>query len=198
MEFVIAACIVFLIGSTPTGLVIGKLYGCDLRKSGSGNIGATNALRTLGKKAGLLTFLGDLLKGLVPVLILTNQNISPALQQATPFLGLLIIIGHCFSPFLKFNGGKGVATSLGVFLAIVPLQSLLAVAVFAAIVKFSGYVSLGSICSLTFAAIAVMLTPNHNPETLVAIICTAALVITRHKANIQRLIAGQELPYKSA
>lgn len=193
---VIAACIVFLIGSTPTGLVIGKLYGCDLRKSGSGNIGATNALRTLGKKAGLLTFLGDLLKGFVPVIILSN--LTPTLQQATPFLGLLIIVGHCFSPFLKFNGGKGVATSLGVFLAIVPIQSLLAVAVFAAVVKLSGYVSLGSICSLTFAAIAVLLTPDHNPETLIAIIGAAALVITRHKANIQRLIAGQELPYKSA
>lgn len=196
MEFVIAACIVFLIGSTPTGLVIGKLYGCDLRKSGSGNIGATNALRTLGKKAGLLTFLGDLLKGFVPIIILSN--LTPTLQQAAPFLGLLIIVGHCFSPFLKFNGGKGVATSLGVFLAIVPIQSLLAVAVFAAVVKLSGYVSLGSICSLTFAAIAVLLTPDHNPETLIAIIAAAALVITRHKANIQRLIAGQELPYKSA
>src|SRR5512133_1146473 len=117
----------YLIGSVPTGLLLGKAYGIDVRKEGSGNIGATNLYRTLGRKVGVITLIGDCLKGLIPVVVVKMSSM-PAEYAA--WVGLAAFCGHVFSVFLKFKGGKGVATALGVFLALSPLAVAIALAVF--------------------------------------------------------------------
>src|SRR5512133_3233676 len=117
----------YLIGSVPTGLLLGKAYGIDVRKEGSGNIGATNLYRTVGRKVGGLTLVGDCLKGMLPVLAVKYSTLPP---EYAAWVGLAACCGHVFSVFLRFRGGKGVATALGVFLALSPLAVSIALAVF--------------------------------------------------------------------
>jgi len=132
----------YLLGSVPTGLLLGKLYGIDVRQEGSGNIGATNIYRTVGRKVGIITLVGDCLKGMLPVLLAWKMGLAEPMQA---WIGLAAFCGHVFSIFLLFKGGKGVATALGVYLALAPLAVLGAVLIFVVLVLIWRYISLGSI-----------------------------------------------------
>jgi glycerol-3-phosphate acyltransferase PlsY len=179
----------YLIGSIPTGLLLGKVYGIDVRTEGSGNIGATNLYRTVGRKVGIITLIGDCLKGLIPVMLV---KYSCGLQpEYAVWVGLAAFCGHVFSVFLKFKGGKGVATALGVFLALAPLALVAAVVVFAALMIIWRYVSLGSICAAATMPIAVALLGGSKILIIVTLVI-ALVVILRHHENIRRLLAGTE------
>ena len=191
----------YLIGSFPTSAIIAKLKGVpDLTKEGSGNLGATNVSRVIGKKFGLITLLIDAGKGFLPVFLAIDsfrQN-GYALQFMSVkdliFLFLIIIApvaGHCFSIFIKFKGGKGVATGLGVFLAVSPEAVLIAFLIFLAILFSSKYVSLASIVSAFFMPFLIFYTLK-NIYIFVASIFIAALIIYKHYPNIKRLVNGTE------
>lgn len=183
----------YLLGSIPTGLLLGKAYGIDVRKEGSGNIGATNLYRTVGRKVGAMTLAGDCLKGLLPVLAVKYSSLPP---DFAAWVGLAAFCGHVFSLFLKFKGGKGVATALGVFLALAPMAVAIAIAVFAAIMSSWRYVSLGSIAAAAIMPVAVALRGGNRALVTVTLII-AVIVILRHHENIRRLIAGTENRFKA-
>ncbi len=176
----------FLIGSIPSGFIIGQLQGKDIRRLGSGNIGATNVTRVLGKKAGILTLILDVLKGIVAIILFQNLP-----ESNVYLLGLAAIFGHCFSPFLKFKGGKGVATSLGVFLYLSPYQGLTVLIVFLISLKLTHYVSLSSILAALALPVAIYST-NYNLELFQVSLITSALIIYKHKENIERILKGTE------
>ena len=184
----------FVLGAVPFGLIAGKLRGIDLRKEGSGNIGATNALRLLGIVPGILVLLLDALKGLLPVIAARWLGLSSWWVVAA---GLCAALGHIFSPFLGFKGGKGVATSLGVLLGLSPLVAGCAAAAFFAVVFLTRYVSLGSIIGAATQAGMFALLPasylpgDPTPYRLFGII-VGVLVIVRHQSNIKRLLNGAE------
>jgi acyl phosphate:glycerol-3-phosphate acyltransferase len=135
--------VAFLIGSIPVGVLVGRARGVDIRKQGSGNIGATNALRVMGWKVGVPVLLADIAKGVVPVLLARQiTHDAPVWVTAT---GVAAVLGHCFSPFLAFSGGKGVATALGMILALDWRVGLIAIALFIVVMVFTRYVSLGSV-----------------------------------------------------
>jgi len=183
----------YLLGSVPTGLLLGKAYGIDVRKEGSGNIGATNLYRTVGRKVGILTLVGDCLKGLIPVIAVQNLMTSP---DYAAWVGLAAFCGHVFSIFLKLKGGKGVATALGVFLALAPLALAAAVAVFALLMLVWRYVSLGSVGAALVMPVAVALL-GGSKVVIVVTLLIAVIVVTRHRENIMRLLAGTESRFKA-
>lgn len=183
----------YLLGSIPTGLLLGKLYGIDVRSEGSGNIGATNLYRTVGRKVGILTLLGDCLKGLIPVLLVKNSGLPP---EYAAWVGLAAFCGHVFSLFLAFKGGKGVATALGVFLALSPLAVLFALLLFGGLMAKWRYVSLGSISAAALMPLAVALLGGGRELILVSLVISA-VVIVKHQANIRRLLAGTENRFKA-
>lgn len=195
-ELIILAVLVaaaYLVGSIPTGLLLGKVYGIDVRQEGSGNIGATNLYRTVGRKVGVITLAGDCLKGLIPVLAVKYSALP---TEYAAWVGLSAFCGHVFSLFLKFKGGKGVATALGVFLALAPMEVGIAIAVFAALMFIWRYVSLGSICAAAVMPVAVALLGGGRTLVVVTLLI-AAIVIIRHHENIRRLIAGTENRFKA-
>lgn len=183
----------YLLGSIPTGLLLGKAYGIDVRKEGSGNIGATNLYRTVGRKVGIITLVGDCLKGLLPVVAVTQY--LPHTNYAA-WVGLAAFCGHVFSVFLKFRGGKGVATALGVFLGLAPGAVAIAVAVFALLMLVWRYVSLGSIGAALIMPVAVALR-GGSPEVIAATVLIAVIVVVRHRENIARLLAGTENRFRA-
>ena len=185
--------VAYLVGSIPTGLILGKAYGVDVRSQGSGNIGATNLYRTVGRKVGVITLVGDCLKGFIPVMAV-NYSMLPS--DYAVWVGLAAFCGHVFSVFLKFKGGKGVATALGVFLALAPLAVVIAVCVFAVFMFVWRYVSLSSIAAATVMPIAVVLL-GGNRSLLVITLLIVSIVIMRHHGNISRLIAGTENRFKA-
>jgi glycerol-3-phosphate acyltransferase PlsY len=181
----------YLLGSIPTGLLLGKAYGIDVRKEGSGNIGATNLYRTVGRKVGVITLIGDCLKGLLPVLAVHSFR-----PEYAAWVGLAAFCGHVFSVFLKFKGGKGVATALGVFLALAPLAVGIALSVFVVLMWIWRYVSLGSIAAAATMPIAVMLLRGDSVLIAVTLII-AVIVVVKHHENIRRLLAGTESRFKA-
>ncbi|HEY5522700.1 MAG TPA: glycerol-3-phosphate 1-O-acyltransferase PlsY [Desulfuromonadaceae bacterium] len=183
----------YLIGSIPTGLLLGKAYGIDVRREGSGNIGATNLYRTVGRKVGIITLIGDCLKGLLPVLLVKASSLPP---EFAAWVGLAAFCGHVFPVFLKFKGGKGVATALGVFLALAPLAVAIAIALFAVLMFLCRYVSLGSISAAAAMPLAVYLLGESRTVTVVTLVI-AAIVIIRHHENIKRLLSGTENKFKA-
>jgi glycerol-3-phosphate acyltransferase PlsY len=183
----------YLLGSIPTGLLLGKLYGIDVRKEGSGNIGATNLYRTMGRKVGIITLIGDCLKGLLPVLLGWQLGMGEPLQA---WIGLAAFCGHVFSILLLFKGGKGVATALGVYLALAPLAVLAALGVFILLVAIWRYISLGSIAAAAAMPLIIWFSP-HSQELLIATAVISAIVIIKHHANISRLVAGTESKFKA-
>jgi glycerol-3-phosphate acyltransferase PlsY len=183
----------YLVGSIPTGVLLGKAYGVDVRKEGSGNIGATNLYRTVGRKVGIITLIGDCLKGLLPVLLV---KFSALPTEFAAWVGLAAFCGHVFSVFLKFRGGKGVATALGVFLALAPLAIAIAIAVFAVFMFLWRYVSLGSIAASTVMPLAVFFLGGGRTVTTVTFVI-ALIVIVRHHENIKRLLSGTENKFKA-
>ncbi|TCK02915.1 glycerol-3-phosphate 1-O-acyltransferase PlsY [Phorcysia thermohydrogeniphila] len=191
--FILACILAFVFGSIPFGFVIGKLKGVDVRQYGSGNIGATNVSRVLGKKYGALVLLLDALKGALPVLFLKVSGYSIEYQVVA---GLSAILGHCFSPFLKFRGGKGVATGLGVFLVVSPKVTLIAFLVFLSVFLTTRYVSLSSItAALSFPLVFRFLEKPSDFTSLILFI-TAFVVVGKHYQNIIRLLKGEEKKFK--
>ncbi len=183
----------YLLGSIPTGLLLAKAFGgVDIRSTGSGNIGATNVYRTLGRKVGIMTLVGDCLKGLVPVLVAKSLDFPDAWVAA---VGLAAFLGHVYTIFLGFKGGKGVATALGVFLGLSPLSVLAALVVFVLVLLKWRYVSLGSIVA---AAAMPVFVAVLDPRILVIAVTSviSCIVIHRHRENIRRLQAGTESKFK--
>jgi glycerol-3-phosphate acyltransferase PlsY len=178
----------YLVGSIPTGVIVGRMRGFDPRAVGSGNIGATNVVRAGGMTAAAITFTGDVLKGAIPVLVARAAGFQP---PAIAWVALAAFIGAICSVFLRFHGGKGIAAALGIWLIISPTAILIALAVFAVVVAISRIVSLASIAAAialppTVAAIGL---PHHY--LLLAILMTA-LALLRFRENIQRLSRGEE------
>jgi glycerol-3-phosphate acyltransferase PlsY len=191
-QFIVIAA-AYLIGSIPTGLLLGKAYGIDVRKEGSGNIGATNLYRTIGRKVGIITLIGDCLKGLLPVLVVKASSFP---LELAAWVGLAAFCGHVFSLFLKFKGGKGVATALGVFLALAPVAVTIAIGLFAVLMFVWRYVSLGSIAAAAAMPLAVCLLGGSRTITIVTFVI-ALIVIVRHHENIGRLLSGTENRFKA-
>ncbi|MGL1930995.1 MAG: glycerol-3-phosphate 1-O-acyltransferase PlsY [Desulfotalea sp.] len=186
----------YLAGAIPFGLVVGKMAGCDVRKAGSKNIGATNVSRLLGKKLGLLTLLLDSLKGFIPMLIATTFLPESDHKELIVCLsGLMGVVGHMFPIYLAFKGGKGVATGLGVFLYLSPLTAAISLVVFAASVFFSGFVSVGSLLASGLVPLWLYLLGASN-YTIITAALVALLIWVKHHANISRLIAGNEKSWK--
>jgi glycerol-3-phosphate acyltransferase PlsY len=190
----IALALAYVSGSIPFAYLVGKARGVDLRKQGSGNLGATNVFRVLGWKIGVAVFLADALKGALPVLLLPHQIASaldPRLWAIA--VGVAAIAGHVRPIFLRFGrGGKGVATAAGVFFALVPWQMLASFSVFIAVVLASGYVSLGSLLSaLTLPTLLAFTLGSNDPRFIVSTV-VAAFVFWTHRANIGRLRRGEE------
>jgi acyl phosphate:glycerol-3-phosphate acyltransferase len=197
----------FIIGSVPTGSVIATIKGIDLRKVGSGNIGATNVLRAMGKGAAFLTLAGDMAKGAIPVLAVRyffwDTGIQFSSMASLPFqisnphialegaVGLAAILGHTFSIFLKFKGGKGVATSLGVAFVLSPYGALLAATVWLMTFRFSGYSSLSGLVAFASLPLCIYII-DYSAEKIVIGVIIAVLIFITHRANIRRLIAGTE------
>ena len=194
MTIVFSAIIAYLLGAIPNGLIWGKLiWQTDLREHGSHNIGATNAWRTLGKSAGLLIFALDFLKGFLSVYIASAMVGTPL---AMVLAGVLAIAGHSCSIFLRFKGGKGVATGLGVIVMLMPLEALIIFLVWLAIVKISGYVSLGSIIAAALVPL-LFYVGGYPVEFIIFGVLAAVLIIVRHHANIARLLNGTESKIKA-
>ena len=196
----------YLVGAIPFGLLIAKMHGIDIRTVGSGNIGATNVSRALGKKWGYLCFALDVLKGLLPMLaamvILPPELTTTKIWQWLA-VGAAAILGHVFPVYLKFRGGKGVATSLGVVLGLWPFYTvvgLITFAVWGIVVKIWRYISLGSIVGAivfpVLLAAAICIIPEWRFAALwpllAAAVALGAILIIRHKDNIKRLFAGTE------
>lgn len=184
----------YLLGSIPTGLLLAKAFGgVDIRTTGSGNIGATNVYRTMGRKVGVMTLVGDCLKGLVPVLAAKWLGLSAPWIAA---VGTAAFIGHVYTVFLGFKGGKGVATALGVFLGTSPLSVLTALAVFALVLWKWRYVSLASVTAAAMMPLIVAAL-DGKPVIIAMTLVIAALVVYKHRENIQRLLAGTENKFKA-
>ncbi len=186
---VLALATSYLLGSIPTGLWLGLvLRGVDIREHGSKNIGATNTLRVLGKPLGAAALAGDIGKGLVAVLLVARLS---AWAYAPLGCGLAAILGHSTSPFCRFRGGKGVATSAGVFFALCPYPMAVAFVVFLAVIAATRMVSAGSICAAFTLAVAVFFFP-YSLALRILVVLVAVLVIYKHRSNVQRIVRGQE------
>ena len=185
----------YLLGSVPFGVLFAKAFGGrDVRKTGSGNIGATNVARVAGPLAGILTLICDAAKGFFSVWLAARFTGDSATWMM--LAGLAALVGHCFPIWLKFRGGKGVATAAGVFLMLSPLAVLGAVILFALVVAFWRYVSLGSISAAAAMPLFIyfLWAPRHAPPPIItfASLAAAVLIIYKHDANIQRLVQGEE------
>jgi len=199
MSVFVGLMLSYLLGSIPVGLIVAKKHGHpDIRKEGSGNIGATNVARVVGKKAGLITLIGDILKGALPVLgfsLFVGTNTWQK-QGIVALAGLAAFLGHLFPIYLKFKGGKGVATATGVFLILCPLAVLVDIFVFLGVAWWWRYVSLASLSAAAAMPVLIGLFSNKKVYIILAVII-AALIFYRHKENIQRLLTGTELSVKS-
>jgi glycerol-3-phosphate acyltransferase PlsY len=192
-EILLVVC-AYLIGSIPTGLLLAKAFGgVDIRSAGSGNIGATNVYRTMGRKVGLLTLLGDCVKGVIPVVAAKSLGLPVAWVA---LVGLSAFLGHVYTIFLGFKGGKGVATALGVFLAASPWAVLAVLVIFSLVLYKWRYVSLASITAAALMPSLVALL-YKQPALVGMTLVIAALVIFKHRENIQRLKAGTENKFKA-
>ena len=202
MERLLCVVIGYLFGLIQTGYIYGKIKKIDIRKHGSGNAGTTNALRTLGWKAGVITFIGDCLKCVLAVTIVRLMFVQDLrIELYAMYTGLGAVLGHNFPFYLKFKGGKGIASTAGLILAVDPIMFLIVAVVFISIVLITQYVSLASIVIMILFVIMVvvkgetgmLLLPNDDLYEFYAIaIVLALLAIWRHRANIKRLIDGTE------
>jgi glycerol-3-phosphate acyltransferase PlsY len=178
----------YLLGSIPSGVLLARTAGIDPRRAGSGNIGATNVARTAGGRLGLFTLVGDALKGALAVALAHLASGTAWLPAAA---GLAAILGHLWSVFLRFQGGKGVATTLGVFLVLSPVAILASVAAFAITARSFRYVSLASMVAAVALALTSLLAAATSSVRVAAVV-TSILILIRHRDNIRRLRAGTE------
>lgn len=184
----------YLLGAIPTSFLVGKLRGIDLRQHGSGNLGATNTFRVLGWKAALPVFIFDIFKGWLPAFLFPVIDGTPSPLWALAY-GAAAIVGHVFSIYVGFKGGKGVATSAGVLIALAPLAMLAGLVVWTALVFGTGYVSLGSIVAAIIVPFAVFLSRGTGAVLWLSI-GLAVFVIFAHRANIRRLLRGEESRFR--
>jgi glycerol-3-phosphate acyltransferase PlsY len=202
--------VAYLFGSIPFGLVVGKMKGIDVRTAGSGNIGATNVGRLLGRKFFFVVFFLDLLKGFVPMAVasVVVWRISPEQRDRTTHLlwllvGFAAVLGHMFSVFLRFKGGKGVATSAGVMLGLIPyftISGLLAIGVFIVVFFATRYVSVGSmVAACSFPILYFVIAKLRGWDVfgsqlplLIFSVLIAVMIVYKHRTNISRLLAGTE------
>ena len=186
----------YLLGSIPFGWLVGLAHGIDIRRAGSGNIGATNVLRVLGKRPGAFVFALDAAKGVAAVSLVPAAFAAagaPLPRAAAVACAAAVVLGHSFPVFLGFKGGKGVATGLGIAVALVPRSSLLAFALWLALFLATRYVSVASIAAAAFVAVAPwLLDPEAGRVALCAVSVLAALVVARHRSNMVRLARGTE------
>jgi len=201
LEFCLAILAAYLIGGIPFGYLIGRMRGVDVRTVGSKNIGATNVFRTVGKKWGLIAFVCDVLKGLVPVLVAKHAlaSLTPsALSLQLPLaVGITCVLGHMLTPYMRFRGGKGVATALGIMIGLAPGLAGAAFGLFAVVFAASHYISLGSCTAATFLAVGVWfpwlgLRGAADLPLCVLVTLLAVFVIWKHRSNIGRLVRGNE------
>lgn len=180
----------YLLGSISTAILVCKFMGLpDPRSVGSGNPGATNVLRQGGKKAGIYTLLGDLLKGLIPVLLI-HQTLHEPLLSSVACLGAFL--GHLYPVFFKFKGGKGVATGIGGILGVMPLLGLILIAIWVGMVFAFRYVSLAGITAAFFAPLITYFLYPNIPVYLMTISVLSVLLIWRHRSNIKNMLSGKE------
>ena len=205
VPYVSAALISYLIGSIPAGYLVGRLVGVDIRRMGSGNIGATNVLRVLGKPYGYAVFLFDFLKGVTAVQLsiwlVHRAHLDSGMGELVGIMaGILCVIGHTYPVWLRFSGGKGVATSAGVLFGLMPVAALLVMIVWFVIFQITKYVSVASIG----AAVALPLTTllmvwlkqTHERALVYFSICLMVVIIWRHRSNLARLRQGTEQSFK--
>jgi len=191
----------YLLGSIPFGFLAGRLAGIDIRQVGSGNVGATNVVRVLGKRYGYPVFILDVLKGFgaVKIAMLVAPGKAPDWNSPEIF-GILAaissVLGHLYPPWLKFNGGKGVATSAGALLALAPVATLIGVAVWLIVFWLTGYVSLASVTAAIILPLVILFVSWHDQREIKPLVyssvCVAAIVVWRHRSNLVRLVRGTE------
>lgn len=197
--YILVVLVAYLLGSIPTGFLVAKARGVDIRTVGSGNIGATNVFRILGKPAGIFVLLADAAKGWLAVFLVAKLVADWFYPAAGPLAyewfkicaGIAAILGHNYTCWLHFKGGKGIATSAGVLVALVWLPLLIILCVWVVVFAASRYVSLASICASFVLPFAAWFT-GKNLATVIVTTALAALAIYKHRANIQRLIKGTE------
>jgi glycerol-3-phosphate acyltransferase PlsY len=182
-------CIAYLVGSIPFGLLVSRaLARVDIRRHGSGNIGTANVLRIVGKRAAALTLLGDLLKGFLPVVAARSLGVS---ELWVAGVGLAAVLGHNWPVYLRFAGGKGVATSFGALLAMTPLPALLGLLTWTAVVLVFRYTSLAALIASVCVPPVILFLTGAGPYLAFSLL-TALLIFVRHRDNIKRLWAGTE------
>jgi acyl phosphate:glycerol-3-phosphate acyltransferase len=191
----------YLLGSIPFGYLAGRLAGIDIRKSGSGNVGATNVVRVLGKRYGYPVFALDYLKGFTPVKIAMLMAGGRAAEwNSAEIFGIAAamssVLGHVYPPWLRFKGGKGVATSAGALLALTPVATLIGVAIWIIVFWLTRYVSLASVVAAVVLPIVILMVRSRDQSCgkvlVYSSVCVAAVVIWRHRSNLLRLMHGTE------
>jgi glycerol-3-phosphate acyltransferase PlsY len=212
LAYIVVAVAAYLLGSIPTGFLVAKAKGIDIRKVGSGNIGATNSMRVLGKPAGIFVLLMDVLKGfgacflgvLIYIYYFNQFSGLHSISESTPFpsqegadhsatiAGVCAVLGHNYTCWLKFKGGKGIATTAGVFLALAPWALLIALIVFILTILVTRYVSVGSICAAIALPAAVWIMAPQNIFLGIVTTALGVMAIYKHKSNLQRILAGTE------
>lgn len=201
LAFTIVVIASYLLGSIPFGYIAGRLLGMDIRKVGSGNIGATNVVRVLGKRYGYPVFALDFLKGFAAVTLSTAvarvaDRPGPSPEVFGISAGIFAVIGHSFPVWLKFRGGKGVAVSAGALFGLMPLAALIGAAIWAAVFLTTRYVSAASIAAAVALPLVIWIAARENESDgkalFYASLCLAAFVIWRHRSNVFRLIHGSE------
>ncbi len=194
-EIVLLLVLSYILGGIPSGYLIARsVKNIDIREHGSGNPGAANVYRIVGKWAGWATMLCDALKGYVPVMI--AMHFFPENYWLGIACGVIAIMSHMWTIFLKFRGGKGVATSLGVFAALLPVPTLIAFVVFVLCVALSGHISVGSIVAGVTLPIVSFAMSKYPPEVSITVSLISLLIIVRHIPNIKRLMKNQELAFE--
>jgi glycerol-3-phosphate acyltransferase PlsY len=199
LGFILTVLGAYLLGSIPTGFLVGKARGLDIRTLGSGNIGATNVFRFLGTPAGIFVLLADALKGWLAVMVLAKLVGNGFCPAASPHVrewlaisaGISAVCGHNYTCWLHFKGGKGIATSAGVLAALVPMALLIILGVWIVVFAASRYVSLASISAALALPFATWGT-GHTPTLIAITTLMTALAIYKHKSNIKRLLSGTE------
>lgn len=204
LAYILTALAAYLLGSIPTGFLVAKAKGIDIRAVGSGNIGATNAMRVLGKPAGIAVLLMDVLKGFGACVLggiishwasdldYFDDGFYVLLKRFMLIAGIFAVLGHNYTCWLKFKGGKGIATTAGVYLALAPWALLAAFIVFILAVLFTRYVSVASITAAIALPVTVWIMSPDNLFLCIVTTALGALAIYKHKSNIQRLLAGTE------
>jgi len=205
LVFAAVALVSYLLGSIPAGYIAGRIAGIDIRHAGSGNIGATNVTRVLGKRYGYPVFIVDFLKGLMAVSlsILIEKRAQP-ISAPTELFGIVAaissVIGHAFPVWLSFKGGKGVATSMGALFGLMPFMALIGIAVWVITFEVTRYVSVASMTAALAVPISILilmpLKQTGGAVLLYFSVCLAALVIFRHRSNLSRLVRGTEPRFK--